>query len=49
MTKTQDASHPTEIPDFSLDQVFRQARTYTAWHSGRIPAETLREIYELAR
>ena len=49
MTETQDAPHPTKIADLSLDQVFRQARTHTAWLPGRIPAQTLRDVYELAR
>jgi 3-hydroxypropanoate dehydrogenase len=49
MTQTTDAPHSTRIPDSALDQIFREARTFNSWLPGRIPAETLREVYELAR
>jgi 3-hydroxypropanoate dehydrogenase len=49
MTEKADAPHPTRIADTALDQVFRQARTHRAWLPRRIPAETLRAVYELAR
>jgi 3-hydroxypropanoate dehydrogenase len=37
------------IPDEALDQLFLEARTYSAWLPKRVPVEILREIYELAR
>jgi 3-hydroxypropanoate dehydrogenase len=37
------------LPGESLDQLFRQARTFSAWHPEPIPLPILREIYELAR
>jgi 3-hydroxypropanoate dehydrogenase len=33
----------------ALDRIFRTARTYSAWRPDRVPVETLKEIYELAR
>jgi 3-hydroxypropanoate dehydrogenase len=33
----------------SLNQLFRQARTFSAWHPEPVPEAILREIYELAR
>ncbi len=33
----------------TLDQLFREARTYTAWLPKAVPAELLREAFELAR
>jgi len=50
MTQTQDvAAHSTKIPSDTLDQLFRQARTHSAWLPKRVPVEVLREVYELAR
>jgi 3-hydroxypropanoate dehydrogenase len=49
MTKTPSAPHPIKITDHDLNQLFREARTYTAWLPRRIPVETLREVYELTR
>ncbi|MGB8012512.1 MAG: malonic semialdehyde reductase [Terriglobales bacterium] len=50
MTQTQDvAAHPAKIAKDALDQLFRQARTHNAWLPKRVPAEALREVYELAR
>jgi len=37
------------IPDASLDQLFRAARTYTAWLEIPVGDETLRQIYELMK
>jgi 3-hydroxypropanoate dehydrogenase len=37
------------ISDEALDQVFRHARTYSAWLPKAVPAELLREVYELAK
>jgi 3-hydroxypropanoate dehydrogenase len=50
MTQTQyAAAHSTKISSDALDQLFRQARTHSAWLPKRVPAETLRKAYELAR
>ena len=49
MPETQLDSHATKIADHSLDQLFLEARTYSAWLPKRIPAEILREVYNLAR
>jgi 3-hydroxypropanoate dehydrogenase len=35
------------IPDPALDQLFRQARTFTAWKPEPVSQETLHQIYEL--
>jgi 3-hydroxypropanoate dehydrogenase len=37
------------LPDFALDQLFRNARTYTAWLPKPVPAELLRQIYDVAK
>lgn len=49
MTEAQDASHTTKIADAALDQLFRQARTHNVWLPKPVPAQALREVYELAR
>jgi 3-hydroxypropanoate dehydrogenase len=50
MTQIQDAAaHSTKISSNALDQLFRQARTHSAWLPTRVPVEKLREAYELAR
>jgi len=41
--------HPSKISSDALDQLFREARTHSAWLPKRVPVETLREAYELAR
>jgi 3-hydroxypropanoate dehydrogenase len=44
------STHPAgEISGDALDQIFRQARTHSAWLPRRVPVETLREVYSLAR
>jgi 3-hydroxypropanoate dehydrogenase len=49
MTEMRNAApRPTTISSDWLNQLFRQARTHSAWLPKRIPAETLREAYELA-
>jgi 3-hydroxypropanoate dehydrogenase len=40
---------PTKIPDQALDQIFCEARTHNAWLPKPVPAEALRQAYELAR
>jgi 3-hydroxypropanoate dehydrogenase len=37
------------ISEQTLDQLFRKARTHSAWLPKAVPVEILREIYELAR
>lgn len=37
------------IPDESLNQLFREARTFTAWLPKPVPPALLHEIYELAK
>jgi len=49
MTETQHVQHRAKIADHSLEQVFRQARTHSAWLPKPVAVETLREAYELAR
>ena len=50
MTQTQDAAaHSTKVSNDALDQIFRQARTFSAWLPARVSIEKLREIYDLAR
>jgi 3-hydroxypropanoate dehydrogenase len=49
MTQTLDVAQPTKVADSVLDQLFRKARTHSAWLPARVSVETLREVYELAR
>jgi 3-hydroxypropanoate dehydrogenase len=50
MIQTQDvAAHANKISSDALDQLFRKARTHSAWLPKRVPVEVLREVYELAR
>ncbi len=49
MTEAPAATQPARLSDAVLDQLFRQARTHSAWLPKRVSAETLREVYELAR
>jgi 3-hydroxypropanoate dehydrogenase len=49
MTETSDAAQPAKIANDTLNQLFRQARTHSAWLPKRVPVEVLREVYELAR
>jgi len=43
------APRATRIPEQSLDQLFREARTHSFWQPRAVERETLKEIYELAR
>lgn len=47
MTSTTVPSHGPIVPE-ALDQIFRAARTYSAWLPKGVPAETLRQVFELA-
>jgi 3-hydroxypropanoate dehydrogenase len=49
MTQTHEAAHATKISSDALDQLFREARTHSAWLPKRVSIETLREVYDLAR
>jgi 3-hydroxypropanoate dehydrogenase len=49
MTQTQAATQSARISDDALDQIFQEARTHNVWLPTRVPAELLREIYNLAR
>jgi 3-hydroxypropanoate dehydrogenase len=39
----------TPISEEALDQLFRDARTHSAWRPEPVPVELLRKVYELAR
>jgi 3-hydroxypropanoate dehydrogenase len=39
----------TSISEVALDQIFRKARTHSAWRYEPVPAELLRKVYDLAR
>ena len=43
------AAVKTPISQEALDQVFREARTHSAWLPEPVPVELLRKAYELAR
>jgi 3-hydroxypropanoate dehydrogenase len=49
MIETGNAAQPAKIASDTLNQLFRQARTHSAWLPKRVPSEVLREVYELAR
>src|SRR5208282_2083467 len=50
MSETQHAAaHSSRISGDALDQLFRKARTHSAWLPRRVSKEILREVYELAR
>jgi nitroreductase len=49
MTERMDTSHRAALPGASLDQLFREARTYNAFAPGAMAEALVREIYELAK
>lgn len=49
MALTNTIAQESRISDQSLDQLFREARTFSVWLPEPVPVETLREVYELAR
>jgi 3-hydroxypropanoate dehydrogenase len=49
MEARDEAIETNRISGEALDQLFRQARTHSAWLPKAVPAELLREAYELAR
>jgi 3-hydroxypropanoate dehydrogenase len=49
-TIKQNTSSPkASISEEALDQLFRDARTHSAWRSEPVPVELLQKIYDLAR
>ena len=48
MSATETAT-AQPLPDSALDQLFRNARTYTAWLPRPIAPETLRQLYDLVK
>jgi 3-hydroxypropanoate dehydrogenase len=49
MAASDEAVVTNRISGEALDQLFREARTHTAWLPRAVPAELLREAYDLAR
>lgn len=49
MEAKEAAARSNRISDEALDQLFREARTHTAWLPKPVSVSLLREIYELAR
>ena len=49
MTLTDTIAQQHRISDQSLDQLFREARTFSTWLPEPVPVETWREVYDLAR
>ena len=49
MTETSATAERDRISDAPLDQLFRTARTYSAWQQKSVPAHLLREVFELAK
>ena len=47
--ETPAADFKTPISDHAIDQLFREARTHSAWLPELVPVELLRKVYELAR
>jgi 3-hydroxypropanoate dehydrogenase len=48
-SKTHASTNSVPISDAALDQIFRQARTHSAWLPKRVTVATLRAAYDLAR
>jgi 3-hydroxypropanoate dehydrogenase len=49
MAASNEAVATNRISGEALDQLFREARTHTAWLPRTVPAGLLREVYDLAR
>ena len=47
--ETADAPTHGPISGAAIDQIFRNARTYSAWLAGSVPSEVLGEVYNLAK
>jgi len=46
---SNSAAIKTPISEEAFDQLFREARTHSAWLPEPVPVELLRKAYELAR
>ena len=44
-----EAAAAGPISEHALDQIFRNARTHSAWLPKSVPLAVLREVYELAK
>jgi 3-hydroxypropanoate dehydrogenase len=49
LTETPHATQPSKISNEAFNQLFREARTHSAWLPKRVSVEALREAYDLAR
>src|SRR5260221_14469880 len=49
MALTNTITQESRISDQALDQLFREARTLSAWLPQPVSVETLTDVYELAR
>ena len=49
MDEKDTADRTNRTSDVALNQLFREARTHTAWLPKAVPVQLLKEIYELAR
>jgi 3-hydroxypropanoate dehydrogenase len=49
LTETVHATQPTKVSPDALNQLFREARTHSAWLPKRASVEALREAFDLAR
>jgi 3-hydroxypropanoate dehydrogenase len=49
MSETSRTTRPSKVVNEALEQLFRNARTHSAWLPKRVPVEALREAYDLAR
>jgi 3-hydroxypropanoate dehydrogenase len=50
LSETPDSTaRKTSISTDALNQLFREARTHSAWRPDTVPVELLRKVYELAR
>jgi 3-hydroxypropanoate dehydrogenase len=49
IVKQKTISAQSSISEEALNQLFRNARTHSAWRSEAVPADLLHQIYDLAR
>jgi 3-hydroxypropanoate dehydrogenase len=48
-TERESIERGKRLSDAALDQVFREARTHTAWLPAPVPVRLIQDVYELAR
>jgi 3-hydroxypropanoate dehydrogenase len=48
-TERKSIERGKRLSDAALDQVFREARTHTAWLPAPVPVQLIQDVYELAR